>query len=214
MTEPQAREPDPSPADARNDVIRAASWGQLTDTFDAPTPQRLVRYPGEQLDAPVLDPLDALRVYPQLVNAEWLTPMDTAIEAAIAAGDMSGVYTLAESITQGIGVELARRAKAAEGGVTPPAQVTTIVGAVVTDNSPADGVTANTVSFTATDQGGAPIVTGLVLTCDGTGSPVPTSGSTAADGTLAVNVTDTAAEAVTVTATSGTVSGTAPVTFV
>jgi len=97
-----------------------------------------------------------------------------------------------------------------------PPVVTTITSAVVTDNSPADGATANVVQFTAQDQVGAPMA-GVELTFSvdkGTALPAPVTAITAADGTASVNVTDTVAEVVNVTATYDLVQQAQPVTFV
>jgi adhesin/invasin len=160
---------------------------------------------------------DALRIYPQTINADFLAPMTQVIEDALASGDMEGVYRYAAWIPQEIGIGLAKRAHAYAGDLPPdppPLVLTTITGSVVTDNSPADSASVNTVQFTATDQNGAGMVAALVFTCDSQTAPLtPASASTAPDGSFSVDLIDSVAETVTVTATSGSVSGAASVTF-
>jgi len=202
-----------SPADLRNAAIRVA-WrsGRVPPTLPEVRAPGIPGSPGVRSADPVAD----LRMYPQTINAEYLVPMSEVIEDAIASGDPTALEQYASGIAQEIAVGLIKKAYAALEAVPepdPPA-VTTITGAVGTDNSPADGATGNTATFTALDQYSAPIAAPLAFSCDmGTATPTPASGTAAADGTLSVSVVDTVAETVVVTATSGSVTGTASLTF-
>ncbi|CAM3762434.1 MAG TPA: invasin/intimin [Salmonella bongori] len=97
----------------------------------------------------------------------------------------------------------------------------------VKDNSPADGVTANTVTVRATTTDGAPVRNAVIGWSIIGGAQKTTAGSTASDaqlsvesgvtdanGNASVNVTSKTAGAVTVQATSGNISRTATTTFV
>lgn len=208
-----------SAANARNAAIRQAVFGARVG---ATLPHIAFGFKGTQAKASPfssgqantdLDPLDALELYPQTINAEYLKPMSTEIDAAVAAGDLNQLRPYAERINPELAVGLMRRAAAAQSEVTP--KLTTVNGAAGTNNSPADGATANTCTFTALDQNGSAMAgQALAITTTGTGVATPTNGSTDASGHLLVSITDTAAEDVTVTATSGAVNGTATVTFV
>lgn len=197
-----------SPADLRNEAIRLA-WrsGRVPPTLPERTAPGIPGNPATTSADPVAD----LRMYPQTINAEYLTAMSAVIEQAITSGDATEIEVYASGIAQEIAVGLIRKAYAAIDGAS---RVTSISGAVVADSALADGAAANTVRFTVLDQNSAPMAAPLSMTCDmGTASPTPASGTTAADGTLAVDVVDTVPESVVLTATSGTVSGTASVTF-
>jgi len=97
----------------------------------------------------------------------------------------------------------------------PEAPVLTAIEGVTGDNdAPADGVSKNTVVFNAVDQDGN-AMPGQVLTISTDGSAsADTSVTTDGAGSAVVNVTDTVAETVTVTADGGGgVTGTATSTF-
>ena len=200
-----------TPANQRNEAIRQA-W-----RANIPTLQAAPAGDNRDLGIPTtpMTPTEWLQAYPKTINPEYLQKMTEVIDAAVAANDFTALYAYCETINPRYAVELSVRAKAVEGGQALTPVVTTITGTVTTDNSPADGSTANVVQFEAVDQYSQPIAATLAITCSGTGIPAPASGAT--DGTtgqLAVNVTDATAEAVTVTATAGTITGTATTTFV
>jgi hypothetical protein len=164
-------------------------------------------------DAAAVDPITALKNYPQGVNAEYLAPMTQVINDAAAAGDMGPIEDYAMRINPEIGVGLYERAVAAQGEVTPV--LTSITATTASDDqAPADGTTANVVRFQALDQRGQNMAATLAVTSDSTTATLdPTDGTTATDAPLTVNVTDTVAETVTVTATSGGKTGTVSTTF-
>ena len=199
-----------SPADVRNDAIRGA-WRsrRVMPTLPELKAPGIPGSPGPRgaSDDPVAD----LRMYPQTINNEYLTPMSAVIEQAISSGDPAALEQYASGIAQEIAVGLVKKAYAA---LESAPRATTVTGAVTTDSSPADGATANVATFTVLDQNGQPMAAPLTVSCDkATATPNPASGTTAADGTLAVDVIDSVAETVVVTATSGSVSGTASLTF-
>lgn len=94
--------------------------------------------------------------------------------------------------------------------------VTTITGTDANDTVPPDGATAGLVSFLASDGGGEP-VGGIELTfstdSETAALGAPSAYTDADTGIAQVNVTDTVAETVVVTATIGDVTGTASATF-
>lgn len=159
------------------------------------------------------DPEADLRMYPQTINAEYLEPMTKVIDDALASGDFTALEAYASNIAQEQGVGLAKKAYAARGELTPAATVITAIPG--TDNSPADGTTANTVDFEVKDQYGAPMAAAVTVTCDmATATPTPGSGtSDATTGMLSVSVVDTVAEVVSVTATAGSATASASLTF-
>jgi adhesin/invasin len=151
-------------------------------------------------------------MYPQTINAEYLVPMSRVIEDAITANDPTAIAQYASGIAQEIAVGLIKKAYAA---MDAAPRVSSITGAATTDNAAADSTAPNTVKFTAMDQNGAPMA-GVPLvfsSSSGTTPLTPASGDTAGDGTLSVDLINSVAETVTVTATSGAVSGVADVTF-
>ncbi|EBA2749262.1 invasin/intimin [Salmonella enterica subsp. salamae] len=97
----------------------------------------------------------------------------------------------------------------------------------VKDNSPADGVAANTVTVRATTSDGTPVRNAVISWSIIGGAQKTATGSTASDaqlsaesgvtdgnGNASVNITSKTAGQVTVQATSGDISGTAATTFV
>lgn len=97
----------------------------------------------------------------------------------------------------------------------------------VKDNSPADGVAANTVTVRATTSDGTPVRNAAISWSIIGGAQKTATGSTASDaqlsaesgvtdgnGNASVNITSKTAGQVTVQATSGDISGTAATTFV
>lgn len=198
-----------SPADVKAAAVRLAQ-------LDARVPPTLpvVEVPGVAAQAlPDLTPVELLQEYPQRVNAEYLTPMTERINTALETGDYSGVYSYAESINPEVGRGLAYRAALAEGGeaVTAPASVT---GAAGTNNSPADGATANTATFTVLNSLGQAMPNiGVALATTGAATLASPSGTTDASGVATASLTDATAETVTVTCTAGSVSGSADLTF-
>ncbi|MGL5437705.1 MAG: inverse autotransporter beta domain-containing protein, partial [Lachnospiraceae bacterium] len=85
----------------------------------------------------------------------------------------------------------------------------------IKDNSPADGTTVNTVTVHATTSDGKP-VSGAAIAWSITGSAklISPAGVTDPSGNASVNITNTTAEQVIVTATSGAISRTTPSAFV
>jgi hypothetical protein len=95
--------------------------------------------------------------------------------------------------------------------------LTTITGNASVDGNVADGETQNNATFVAADQYGQPMGgIDLALTVDSETAVLHANTDTSAQetGSATVSVVDTVAEKVTVTATSGDVSGTAKLTFV
>jgi hypothetical protein len=92
----------------------------------------------------------------------------------------------------------------------------TLSGVPHTDNAPADGVGINVVKFIALDQNGAGMQVTLNLSSN---SPTAvmnmnTMVTGSSDGSATVSVTDTVAEAVTITATSGGQTANVTSTFI
>jgi len=91
-------------------------------------------------------------------------------------------------------------------GPTSPV-LTTLTGVPGTDSSPADGTTKNSVTFTAQDQNGDPMEVILMVTMAEGASAVldQTSLQTSlSNGQATVTLSDTVAEAVSITATENT----------
>jgi hypothetical protein len=93
--------------------------------------------------------------------------------------------------------------------------LTTLTGNASVDNSPADGVAQNNVTFDAKDQNGDPMGVLLTLTSSSTtanfgADTVDTNPST---GTATTSLTNTVAEGVMVNATDGSVQATVMSTF-
>lgn len=213
----------PSPAAAmarawRRDYLQ----GRVPPTLPKPNPlwtppdaaaRGRARASGPGTTAVSDDPEADLRMYPQTINAEYLEPMTKVIDDALASGDFTALEAYASNIAQEQGVGLAKKAYAARGELTPAATVITAIPG--TDNSPADGTTANTVDFEVKDQYGAPMAAAVTVTCDkATATPTPGSGtSDATTGMLSVSVVDTVAEVVSVTATAGAATTSASLTF-
>ncbi|EFE05362.1 Ig-like domain-containing protein [Citrobacter youngae] len=87
--------------------------------------------------------------------------------------------------------------------------------ASIKDNSPADGITVKTATVHTVTSDGKP-VSGAAITWSVTGSAKlsTASGVTDSSGNASVNITNTAAEQITVTATSGSLSRPTPSAFV
>jgi len=96
-----------------------------------------------------------------------------------------------------------------------PQTLTSFSVSVVANNASGDGVAVNTAKFTALDEFGAPMAgVAVAFSADkGTAQCTPTNATTIADGTATVNVTDTVAEIVDVTASTGAVSKSQVLTF-
>lgn len=212
MADPVLNYPD-TPANITARAIRATVFPRRA----LPTPPPLT-VAGAQAQAgrsaeamAALTPEQRLEIYPQTINAEYLTPMSDLI----TEGDQEAIDRYGIWINPQVGDEFMRRAAAAN--LTPPAPptVATITGSTTTDNAVADGAAPATVHFVVHDQHGA-AMQGAALAYTVTGSAVlaSQSGTTGADGSASVNLTNGTAETVTVTATSGGQSGTASATFV
>jgi Bacterial Ig-like domain (group 1) len=200
-----------TPANITRAAIYAAAWAARVP----PTPPPLTLAAADvqaQRDGlaqtAALTPLESLQIYPQTINAEYLTPMSTLI----AAGDQDAINRYGIWVNPQVGDELMRRNAAAD--LTPPV-LTTITGSTTTDNAVADGTAHATVKFVVHDQDGQPMKgAALAYTATGTAQLAATTGTTGTDGSASVNLTDATPEAVTVTATSGGRTGTATATFV
>lgn len=84
----------------------------------------------------------------------------------------------------------------------------------IQDNSPADGATNNTVMVHAVTSDGSPARNAAILwSVSGTGKLSSTSGVTDGNGNATVGITDSSAEQVTVTATSGSITRSVPSSF-
>ncbi len=83
------------------------------------------------------------------------------------------------------------------------------------DGSPADGITANTVTVQAVDSNHKPLSNvAIAWSITGQGKLSVTSGITDANGNASVNVTDMTAEQISVTATAGSIARSTTSTFV
>jgi hypothetical protein len=209
MADPVLNYPD-TPANITARAIRATVFPRRA----LPTPPPLT-VAGAQAQAgrsaeamAALTPEQRLEIYPQTINAEYLTPMSDLI----TEGDQEAIDRYGIWINPQVGDEFMRRAAAAN--LTPPT-VTTITGSTTTDNAANDGSATATVRFVVHDQHGA-AMNGATLAYTTTGAAVlaSQSGTTGTDGSASVNLTNMTAETVTVTATSGGQSGTATATFV
>ncbi|MEZ2605034.1 inverse autotransporter beta domain-containing protein, partial [Kluyvera intermedia] len=84
----------------------------------------------------------------------------------------------------------------------------------IKDNSPADGIAANTVTLHAVTSDGSPVANASINWAVTGGAKLSEeTGTTDSNGYASVNLTNTTAEHVTVTATSGSIVRTAPTSF-
>ncbi|WP_312269970.1 Ig-like domain-containing protein [Pseudescherichia sp.] len=84
----------------------------------------------------------------------------------------------------------------------------------IQDNSPADGATNNTVMVHAVTSDGSPARNAdIIWSVSGTGKLSATTGVTDGNGNATVGITDSTAEQVTVTATSGSITRSVPSSF-
>jgi hypothetical protein len=117
MADPVLHYPD-TPANITARAIRATVWPRRS----LPTPPPLtlaaadVQTRRDALAASALTPEQSLEVYPQTINAEYLTPMSTLI----AAGDQAAIDRYGIWVNPQVGDELMRRNAAADLTPTPP----------------------------------------------------------------------------------------------
>lgn len=200
MADPVLHYPD-TPANITARAIRATVWPRRA--LPTPPPLTLAGATAQaQRDGlaatAALTPVESLEIYPQTINAEYLTPMNTLI----AAGDQDAIDRYGIWINPQVGDELMRRNAAAD--LTPPVP-DTVEGVAVVASAVADGAAAASAKFTVLDQDRVPMKGAAVTFSSGseTATLTPASGTTGTDGGLTVSVKDTAVETVTVTATSG-----------
>jgi hypothetical protein len=158
-----------------------------------------------------LTPEQRLEIYPQTINAEYLTPMSTLI----AAGDQQAMDNYGIWINPQVGDEFLRRADAAASADNVPATITV---ASVSNNVPADGTTPCAATFTVRNAAGTAlpgiVVSFTVASASSNAHLAAANGTTDSLGVAGAAVTNTTAEDATVTATAGAATITATATFV
>lgn len=143
----------------------------------------------------------------------------TANSPDSATTNASGIatFSLVDTVAEGVTVTAEANGQQAKATATFVAPVSAIAVSVTTNNSPADGTAENTVQAIVTDSSGQPVAN-IPLTWSLNGSPTahatsPATVSTNASGIATLTLTDSVAENVTVTASSGGKQSQATVTF-
>lgn len=148
------------------------------------------------------------------------SPTARATTPTTVTTNSSGIATLSliDTTPGAITVTASANGKQGQSTATFVAPISAIAVSVTTNNSPADGSTANTVQAVVTDARGTPVVnTNVTWNLSGSSTATATSATTVAtnsSGVATLTLTDTRAEGVTVTASAGGKQNQATATFV